>query len=105
MALPIVAALTGASVVAVPLVVKVLVGLGVGFVTYQGMNFLLESMFDLAIDQFSGMPANMIQILALCNVDKYLTIISSAFTIRLTISGMNSAGAITKLTSRGLAGA
>lgn len=103
MALPIIAAGALTSAIVVPLVIKVMVGLGVGFITYTGVTLILDQALSFVIGQFSDLPGTVAQLLAMANVDRYVTMIFSAYSARLVLSGLNASGALTRFTARGVA--
>ncbi|PID62212.1 MAG: hypothetical protein CSB44_03710 [Gammaproteobacteria bacterium] len=104
MPLPLLAGGAVISTLIVPLVVKLMVALGVGFVTYTGMTALLDQTFILIEQNLQGVPTEVAQLLALANIDRYVSIIASAYGAKLLLSGLNSAGGLTKFSIKGLAG-
>lgn len=75
---------------ALPIVRSVLIGLGVGFVTYQGLDVLLGQLRGHVFDLLGSLPLSMLQILGLGGIDKALNIIFSAFAARLVLDGVTS---------------
>lgn len=103
MPIPLIAAGTLASVAIVPLVVKVLVGLGVGFAVYTGLTAVFDASFGFIVESFQDLPLEVLGILGLANIDKYITMIFSAHAVRLVLMGVNSSGVLTKFSAKGLA--
>lgn len=82
----------------VPLVVKVLVGLGVGVVTYVGVDLLMDSILNEIQVQFNSAGFDAVRnLLAYMNVDKAITMLISAVTIRATLRGLQAGGDVKKL--------
>ncbi|WP_260331561.1 DUF2523 domain-containing protein [Pseudomonas aeruginosa] len=63
------------SSVAGPLVAKVLISLGVGAVTYAGINLLISQVKTYAISQFGAVGADVAAILGLAKFDVAMNII------------------------------
>lgn len=79
----------------VPMVVKVLAALGIGFITYTGASTLVDEARQYAYDRFFELPASAIQLATLAGFDVVLTMVLSAYTARLVIAGVG--GSITKM--------
>lgn len=67
---------------------KILVGLGVGFVSYQLGSFGLDILFGEIKNGFVGLPADMLAMMKIARVDEFLSIVFGALSARLTIVGM-----------------
>lgn len=78
--------------IVVPLVVRVFVALGVGWVAYQGLDVLLDNIGALIQSTLSGMPPTVVEFLALVNADRATVIILSALSARLVLAGLTAAG-------------
>lgn len=59
-------------------VTKLLAALGIAFVTYKGLEFLLNKGFDLIAPTMSGLPARILNLMALSGFPEALTIVCSA---------------------------
>lgn len=105
MPLPTVALGTLLGVSIVPLVVKVLAGLGFGFAVYTGITATFDAAYDYIVNQFDALPLEVLAILGIANIDKYITMIFSAHAVRLLLSGVNSSGVLTRFGAKGLASA
>lgn len=70
------------------LVAQVLVGLGVGVVTYTGTDMVITWLRTNAITAFQGLPAEVVGMLALMKVGTCIAIIFSAMVMRMTLSGI-----------------
>jgi hypothetical protein len=78
-------ALVGALAAAMAsLVGRVIIALGIGFVTYKGISVMLDAMRAQVVSSVSGMSADAVQFAAYLWVDKALTIVFSAITISLS---------------------
>lgn len=69
---------------------RVLISLGVGYVTYSGVSVLLNALKAQVINSFSGLPAVAIQVLSMMKVDVCLNILFSALAARLLVKGLTS---------------
>lgn len=70
------------------LVGRVLIALGISVVTYSGMSASLEWLRAGAVASFGGLPANVLGIMALLKVGECVSMVFSAITVRLTLSGL-----------------
>jgi hypothetical protein len=93
----IVAAIIGAlAEVAASLVGRVLLGLFMSYVTYEGIDILLSHVMNAIQADFSGLPADAIGMCGLLKIDVDISIALSAIATRVLLSGLQS-GAVTKL--------
>lgn len=94
MAVPLLAGAFSLAIV-VPLIVKVLLALGIGFVSYQGADFVVTAAQSAITSELGALPSDMFNILAMAGVDEGIKILfagaSASITIRVTF------GAFTKL--------
>lgn len=85
-----------------PLVTKVLTGLGIGAVSYVGINVMLDQVKSYVVSSFGGAGADTMALLGLAKVDIAINIVLSAVTARAVYAGMNAAtGSIKKIGSTG----
>jgi hypothetical protein len=83
---PLVAALMGGLVAAMAsLLGRVLIALGIGFVTYKGIDLAINSLKSQLVTSLSGMPADMVGLMGYLWVDKALTVIFSGFVVALSM--------------------
>ncbi|WP_047934780.1 DUF2523 domain-containing protein [Pseudomonas putida] len=83
----------------VPLVKMVLKALGIGLVSYVGINFVLSQIIEVVINNALSLPLGVQQLLGLMKFDVAVNIILSAITTRLTLRGIDKAtDSKTKLT-------
>lgn len=80
--------------VSIPMVVKVMAALGIGFVTYTGADLVLTEGQTWLNGQVNSLPADMLQILFLMGLDQGLAIVFSAFAAHITI--LTTVGAFTR---------
>jgi len=73
----------------IPLVKMVLKALGVGIVSYVGINLVLTEATDVIMVNILGLPVEVQQILGLLKLDVAVNIILSAITTKLTLNGIN----------------
>jgi hypothetical protein len=84
-----VAALLGGLInIAGSLVGRVLIALGVGFITYSGFSGTIDFVKAQAINSLQGLPAELIGIIAYMGVGQCISIISSAIVVKMTIAGL-----------------
>lgn len=81
------------------LVGRILISLGIGFVTYSGLDAAVDWAFDQVVSNIQGLPADVLQLLGVLQVDTAITMISSAYTARLALAGL-SGGSIRKMVLR-----
>lgn len=73
----------------VPLVKMVLKALGIGMVSYVGINLVLTEATDVIMVNMLGLPVEVQQILGLLKVDVAVNIILSAITTKIALGGIN----------------
>lgn len=66
---------------------KILLALGLSFATYKGLDGLFEIVKSEIISNFMNLDSVMLQILGILKIDKAITIIFSAYLIKITLSG------------------
>lgn len=92
-----IAALLGGLVQAAgSMVGRVLISLGVSFVSYAGISTLLSAVQSAMFSNLSALPAGIVGVLGLLKIGTITSIIFSAFTVRMTLSGLTS-GAMKKM--------
>jgi hypothetical protein len=78
---------------------RVLLALGLGFATYSGFNAALDWLLDEAKVRIGAGPLWAVQIAGLLKIDVCISLIASAFAVRLLVAGIQS-GAVRKLVSK-----
>ena len=82
------------------LVARVLVSLGLGFVTFSGVSALLTWVKNAFLSGVGGLPADAVGILYTAKVDMCVSMLLSALTIRLTMQGLSAGGSITRMVQK-----
>ena len=72
------------------LVGRVLIALGVGYVSYSGVSVLLTALKTQAIQNLTGLPSVAVQVLSILKIDVCLNITFSALAARLILKGLTS---------------
>jgi hypothetical protein len=86
-----VASLVGGLIqIAGTLVGKVLLSLGIGYVTFSGVDTTLTFAREAFIDGVAGLPADAIAMAGLLKVGVCASMLLSALTARLTLAGLTS---------------
>lgn len=85
----------------VPIVFKVLVALGIGFVTYSGVTLGIDQISAFVESQFTGLPSYILQLIALMKVDIAISMLLAAYSAKLALQSVN--GSISRF-SAGKAG-
>lgn len=92
MALPVllVPALLGGLATAMgSLVGRVIIALGIGFVTYTGISVAINAMRDSVISGISGLPGDALSLVGYLWIDKGITIIFSAVAASIAMRGIS----------------
>lgn len=71
--------------IATPIVVRVLAQLGVGIVSYIGVEAAVSQLFSLARSSWAGLPSIVLQFMAIGGFNTALGIIAGGVTARLTL--------------------
>ena len=82
--------------VAGPILSRVLIGLGIGFVSYTGVDLVQSQVLNLFMANAAALPASAAQWLGILKIGTCLNILLSAMAIRAALAGMTS-GAIKKM--------
>lgn len=77
------------------LVGRILVALGIQYVTYSGFDLILSQIVDQAIS-FDGIPGAIAHYIGFFRITEVVSIITGAITARFTINGLRN-GAITSM--------
>lgn len=95
-----IAALIGGLVEAAgSLVGKVILSLGLGYITYSAVDTSITWARDQVIAQLSGLGADAVGVMSALKLGVCLSILCSALVLRLTLSGLTG-GAIKKLVQK-----
>ena len=85
--------------VAVPMLFRLLSAVGVGWVSYNGIDALMNNLEGVVHSQFAGLPTAIVQIAALLKVDVFINIIFSAYAVRFALATTN--GVLNKMFIKG----
>ena len=69
---------------AVPLVTKVLISLGVGYITYQGVESLLDRVTNELMTSFDSFPVEAMSLAGAMGVDIFLNLVMAAWGVRVS---------------------
>jgi len=67
---------------------RVLIALGIGVVTYTGLDVTMAFLKAQAVGSLSGLPADVIGLISYMKVGVCISIITSAITVRATLMGL-----------------
>lgn len=70
------------------LVAQVLVALGVGVVTYTGVDLAISFLKTNAVTAILGLPPQVVGLLALMQVGSCISMVFSAMVMRMTLNGV-----------------
>jgi hypothetical protein len=86
-----VSALIGGLIQALGTIVgRLLISLGIGFVAYQGIDTTLDYVKSVIVSNLQGLPADVVTIASVCQLDTAVSIIFSAIVVRFAIQGLQS---------------
>lgn len=81
----------------IPIIIKILLAFGVGFVTFTGITALLDGVLAEIQVQFASQGFTAVSnLLAYMNVDNAITMIFSAIVMRATLRGLQLGGDLRK---------
>lgn len=75
---------------------RVLISLGIGYVTYEGLSTAMDYMKNLVWSNLGSLASDILQLVSVLEVDTAINIMFSAVAARLVIRGLTG-GAITKM--------
>jgi hypothetical protein len=75
---------------------RVLLALGMGYVSYTGISFLLDGIKALVVGQLQSAPSNMVVVMSLLKIDVCINILFSALAARWALQGLAS-GKVTRM--------
>lgn len=82
--------------IVVPLVFKVFAAIGIGSVTYIGVQALLDQVSTLIQSYLFALPVEIQQLLGVLRLDDAISLVLSAAAVRAVFAGLNSSGVISK---------
>lgn len=87
------------SSVAGTLVGRVLLSLGISFVTYKGMDLVFDGLKSAVNNNLTGLPGDIAGMISAVGVPQAIAIVFGAITARVTISGIRG-GAFTRMLAK-----
>lgn len=69
---------------------QLLLAVGVGVATYTGVDTAMSALHTFFVNQYGGLPANVVGILGKARVDQAANLLLSAVTMRFTLAGLTS---------------
>lgn len=66
---------------------RVLIGIGLSFTTYTSLDQLLEILKNEVISQYMQLDSHILQLLGMMKIDEAMTVIFSAFVVKMTLKG------------------
>ena len=92
-----IAALIGGLVSAAgSLVGRILISLGVSYVSYKGLDVLFSGIQTAIQSNISGLPSGVVGLMGILKIGTSINIVFSAIVVRLTLGGLTS-GAVKKM--------
>lgn len=71
------------------LITRVLLSLGVVVVTYKGVQVVIDWIMQAGLSALSGLPSELVSLLSYMNIGVCISMITSAFAMRLTLDGLD----------------
>lgn len=69
----------------IPLVIRLLVGLGVGWATFSGAQFVVDQGTSYVMSEFNGLPSDALAVLRIAGFDQAFSIIFAGWTTYITV--------------------
>ncbi|SPA23024.1 putative ABC-type Co2+ transport system, permease component [Cupriavidus taiwanensis] len=93
------AVLGGLAWIVTSLVGRVLLALGLGYVSFTGLSAWVGSVKDLVLQNLYALPPEFVSVMSLVKLDTCVSILFSAISVRLVLEGLSS-DTITKMVIR-----
>lgn len=90
------AVIGGLAYVITSFVGRVLIALGIGYVSFTGLSAWVGSVKDLVLSNLYALPPEFVQVMSLVKLDTCISILFSAISVRLILEGLSS-DTITKM--------
>jgi len=68
-----------------PLVIKALIAVGLGTLTFTGVTAALDGLISMATTNWGGLPADVLQLVSIAGIPQALGIVAGAFSTRVGI--------------------
>lgn len=72
-----------------PLIIKVMAGLGIGFVTYQLGSFALAELFSKVQENVSQLPPEALVFVSMAKIDEAISIVFAGLAVRISLMGFS----------------
>lgn len=69
-------------------VAKLIVSFGLGYIVFEGLDIIVETLLNKAISHLSALPATVVQLLSLAGVFEALSVYGSALLTASTVRSM-----------------
>ena len=89
--------LEGLGALLVSATAKILVSLGVGFVTYEGLDTIMTQLTGYITASYTGMPTMVAQFAGLMQVDRGIAIILGCTSARFVLAGVSGGMSLKKM--------
>lgn len=76
--------------IAASLVGRVIVALGMSVITYTGIKSSLDYLLAQAVNSILSLPPEVVAVLSIMRVGQCISIVSSAYVVRLMLDGLTS---------------
>lgn len=73
-----------------PYIINLLLGFGVGYVTYELGTFALDQVFNEVKSALSGIPSDLLTFVSIAKIDEAISILFGGLAARLALSGFSS---------------
>lgn len=73
-----------------PFIIKLLLGFGVGYITYELGSFALNEIFNDFKSALSGLPGDLLSFVSIAKIDEAIGILLGGLAARLAIDGFSS---------------
>ena len=90
------AILGGLLAIAPSLIGRFAIGLGISAITFTGVNSLLVFLKTMAVSNFQLLGVTIVGYMATMKLGTCVSMLISAYVVRLTLSGLSAGGSITK---------
>ena len=68
-----------------PLVIKALLAIGVGTITFTGVTVALQGLIDIAVNNWAGVTPDILQLASIAGIPQAIGIICGAFVARTSM--------------------
>lgn len=83
------------------LVARILIALGVGAVSFTGIQLLVNQLKNIVMQNLNGLDGALVGIIGMLQIHTCVNMIFSAIIIRFTLAGLRADGGISKMVLKG----